>query len=540
MRPQRYHPLVMLFELGRLIKNSAIAAFYLFVLQWQSTSAFVFYGRIIFYFIFGISLMAIIQRWLTKRYELDEHAFQLYKGLLKQTKQSIPYSKVQNHSQHTSFVHRMLHVTSLRFETGISGEDAAVVFKAITKAEAARIIERVTGSGEAQDEQLNASSHQEDAAHEGIHAPARLHGEQAGGRSACNVNLSEVRDKDEEAAPNNISVAQNRSTRTIHFQPTRKDTIKASFTSLSFLVLIPLLVSFYFKLNDMFHVEQEAEGLANQVLSSWWLTIIISLALIALSLAFGMVRTYLLYGKYEISSDDSHIYIVRGVLNESSFSIAKDKVQAVEIKQPLMKRLLGLAEVKLTSAGDLSLEDAKLSSSSLYPYLPVQQAYAMIQEILPAYELSNMMQKLPKASLWSRLARPSWIFIIALGALLYFTPSWFGFHGWWWVLAAVLLISIILTRILDYRNARYVMNQRFIQFRTGSWSTQMFISKREKVIEVKVARNPIQRWLGLATIETTNRSKPIYHASIQDVPLEQAIAFFEWYKGRANEIKLTD
>lgn len=110
--------------------------------------------------------------------------------------------------------------------------------------------------------------------------------------------------------------------------------------------------------------------------------------------------TFLKYGKYEISSDDERIYITKGVIEETSFFIEKHKVQAVEVEQSLLKRLLGLAEVKLTSAGRLDFEGEKLELNSLYPFLPVKRAYEIINEILPDYEVAQEMRQLPKKSLW--------------------------------------------------------------------------------------------------------------------------------------------
>ncbi|MDV2686973.1 PH domain-containing protein, partial [Alkalihalophilus lindianensis] len=103
------------------------------------------------------------------------------------------------------------------------------------------------------------------------------------------------------------------------------------------------------------------------------------------------------------------IYINKGVIDETAFSIAKDKVQAIAIEQSFTKRLFGLAEVKLTSAGSLSLEEDASDINSLYPFLPVRRAYEMVSEILPAYEVTLEMKRLPRKSLWARLLRPSWL-----------------------------------------------------------------------------------------------------------------------------------
>lgn len=488
---KRYHPLLMLFDLWQLIKNTFFIFIFLFVMKAGSDSLIIVWGRYLSLIGFGVGIIYIISKWANHKYKLDHQSFHLYKGIFVKSERTVPFSKIQNVNRRTSLFHRLFHVTSISFETGMEGEDAAVSFKVVSLMEAALI-----------------EAHMDRA-----------------------VNHDFVTDLDSSSFTGD-------SNRTLHFKPTKQDILKASFTSLSFLVLIPLLLSIYSKIEDIFDVEKETEGLFVYLISSWWIAAIIIVILIIASVIFGMVRTFLKYGKYEISSDNDRIYITKGVIDETSFSIAKDRVQAIEIKQSIMKRLLGLAEVKLTSAGSLDLgEEESLEINSLYPFLPVQRAYEMVAEILPAYEVRQQMKRLPMKSFWVRMLRPSWIWIIATAVLIYFKPTILKVEQAWWILSAVLLIIIAALRWLDYLHTQYILNDRFIQLKTGSLTISLFVSKRDKVIEVNVTRTIIQKWLGLATIGTINRSKPVQHNGIEDVPVDFAESFCKWYAGRKREIK---
>lgn len=496
---KRYHPLLILFDLWKLIRNSGFIALFLFVIKAGSDSYFIIYGRLIFLLVFGISLISIVLKWFTHKYVLDDVSFHLYKGVFNKTEQTVPFAKIQNVHRHTSLFHRLFKVTSIHFETGMAGDDAAVKFEVISPAEADRMEAKIAGADrDGRAEHLNGGDLEQ---------------------AACQTAL-----------PRQIS------NRSIHFEPTRKDIIKASFTSLSFLVLIPILGSLYSKIDDIFHVEKQAEGLFKSILSSWWMITIIIIVLAVASTAFGIVRTFLKYGKYQISSDQDRIYISKGVLDETAFSISKERVQAVIISQSLMKRWLGLAEVKLISAGSAGNEE--LGVNSLYPYLPVRRAYEMVSEILPGYEVSQNMLRLPAKSLWMRMLRPSWIWILATAALFYFKPTVWKMEQAWWMLSIALLILVVMSRLLDFFNTRYLLKDHFIQFKTGSLATALFVSKREKVIEVHITRSLFQKWMGLASIETINRAKPVHHASVTDVPLEAARSFYHWYGGRQNDIKV--
>ena len=492
---KRYNPLIIIFDLWSLIKNSFFFVIFLFVLKYGSESAFIKYGRIAFFIFFGITIISIILKWFTHKYKLDDVSFHMYKGLLNKSEQTIPFSKIQNVQRRTSFLHRLLGVTSITFETGISQADTSVKFEALSRKEADEIEEwasNSTHSGPGDIDIIPAEEHQ--------------------------------------VAPNLA--------RTIHFIPTKKDILKASFTSLSFLVLIPILLSIYFKATEIFKVEDKVEGFFASLMSTWWIVTIIVIVLVLVSISVGILRTFLKYGKYEISSDDSRVYIAKGVLDESTFSILKNRVQAIEIIQSPMKRLLGLAEVKLISAGGVSFGEDALETNSLYPFLPVKRAYEMIQEVLPSYEVTKTMQKLSKKSFWIRMLKPSWFWIIVTVALFYFKPPIFKIDQAWWMVSAGLLLLIAILRLLDYYNTRYILNGKFIQFKTGSLETSVFVSKRNKIVEVNVSRTKLQKLLGLASIGTINHAKPFHHAGVNDIPIEMANTFYTWYSCRVDDVEL--
>ncbi|GIN12665.1 hypothetical protein J26TS2_25320 [Shouchella clausii] len=499
-KAKRYSPYTMLFHLINLVRNAFFFVIYLYVVMAGSESAFIKYGRMAFLIIVGLTLFSIIYKWVTHKYKLDDHSFHLYKGLFSKTEQTIPFSKIENINRHTSFLHRVFKRTSIHFEIAMTGENANIKFEVLSKAEAEQMEAHVKRATHEELEDWNQQSHDPN---------------------------------DEEEHPGDLDQE-----RTIHFQPTKRDILKASVTSLSFLVLIPIIGSFYFKINDLFHVEDTAEGLINKLANSWWIVAVIVIVLIVASTIFGLIRTYLKYGKYEIASDANHIYIKRGVIDETAFSISKDKVQAIEMEQSMIKRLLGLAEVKLTSAGGLRSGEDALEKNTLYPFLPVNKAYEMISDMLPSYTITTEMTRLPTKSLWVRILRPSWFWFLATGALFYFKPAIFNIEPSWIIVSATLLVYLLIARLFDFFHTRYAINDQFIQLKKGAFTTSLFVSKREKVIKAKITRNIIQKRLGLASIEITNRGNPVRHSGMDDVPIELAHSFLQWYRGREDDINV--
>lgn len=513
-RSKRYHPLVMLLGIWNLGKNTVYLFFLLFVLKAGSETPWVKYGRLGLLGIVAFSLLYIVWNWLTRRYLLDDTSFRLEQGVFVKAKKVVPFAKIQNINRQRTLFHRIFKVTAIRFELGLDGEDAAVEFKVITYEEADQLEKWVAGVTRAEAEP--------DAAPE----------------AASSVSMSTSMPDSPDAGSTSEEPRSAEPGRRLHFTPTRRDLIQASFTSLSFLVLIPVLFSLYSKAEDFIDLEEKAQGILAVLMSSWWLAGGVIVLLAVVSVAAGIAVTFYKFGKFELSSDEERIYIAKGMVETTAFSIGKDKVQAVEITQSPMKRLLGLAEIRLITAGGDGKEEKE--ASSLYPFLPVQQAYRLISEMLPAYEILPEMRPLPLRSLGISMLKYSWFW--AGAALVLFrlpppVPKWMWFVDWW-MMAVGLFFWTLVWSLLNYRNTAYAIRGQFLQFRTGGLTSRLFISKRDKIIEVKVTRNVLQRWLGLASIHLVNRARPVYHQKLSDVPAVWGRSFYDWYGER--EVRLRE
>ncbi|MGY4690920.1 PH domain-containing protein [Salibacterium sp. K-3] len=491
---KRYHPLVLVFQLKNLIRNMIIIGVYLFVFNAGSDDTFYTYARYIFLGIFGLTALSYVYKWFTHTYKLDTGAFQLYKGLFAKSKRTVPFSKIQNVQHHTSWLHRLLGMTSITFKTNMEDHDDSVTFQAVTPGEADRIEDFVKHQ-EMETEPEEAVSPDDDT---------------------------------EPAAPPQ---------KTVHFQPGTKDHIKASFLSMSFFALIPVIVSLVSNVDstDKFNQVMES-GFVSALLDAWWKIALLAVLFAAAAIIFGAVKTILQYGRYEIAADDERIYITKGFFQTSSFSVQKNRIQAVEYRQPPINRWLGMTEMRLISAGGAGAADGTENITSLYPYMSTARAAALIEELLPAFSYTDTMHPLPRRSLLVRLLRPSWVWLIATGLLVYFQPAPFDFELPWWLFSAILLGLVVTSRLLDFFHTRYAVNNECIQWKKGGWTTFLFITKREKVTEMAFKRGPLQKKTGLSSMETINRAQPVKHTNLDDIPAEWSRQMQGWYSRRGQEI----
>ncbi|MFD2043760.1 PH domain-containing protein [Ornithinibacillus salinisoli] len=501
----RYHPLTIAFRIYQLVKNSFLIGLILFIFRKDSEFWLFKYGRYAFVIFLVLQLLYIVVVWFVEKYEWKDRTFHIHKGIFVKQTSTIPFSRVQNVTRKTTIFHKIFGITSLTFETAMDGEDDAIHFEVITKKHADFLLELVQ--------------------------PGKKNIVQ---KESVTEEVTNI-DVHKEEAPEKQELIQE-TTRTVHFTPKRKDLWKASFTSLSFLAIIPIVAGIFDHMEPLLPEEEQIEGIFQSLLHSKWLLFGIIVLAVFIATAFGFARTFIRYGKYEISSDDTHIYINRGVLDESYFAIEKKKIQGLEIQQTFIKRMFGLAEVKLISSANPNKSEGSVNVNSLYPFLPIQKAYQLIEELLPIYQLHTELQRLPRKSLGVKMLRPSWIWMIATIGLFYFKPNFFQIDQAWWILSLVLLCIIVLHRILDYMHTRYVLTSDQVQWWHGGLNSRMFITKRKNVIEMSYSQNRLQRHFQVASITTMNRSVPAHMETIDDIPLPYALAIENWYLKRHEDV----
>jgi putative membrane protein len=470
-RLKRYHPAIIVVDIVSFFKGILWPFLFLFVFKASSTEIWVTFGRYILFIIAIVSIFSFILKWYFHRYEIIRDSIVVYEGVFIKKQRTVALDRIHNQTSNTTFIHKWFGLTSLTLETGTSGENATFHFPVITEDEKKSIL---------------------------------LHLEQ---KQAAIAEMDGV-------------FLENSPERTIHFRSTRKDLIKASFTSFSFLAIFPIATAIYFNLDDFFQIEKTAKNALDYLLGNEWILMIILAIALALSVVIGFIQTSIKYGNYIISDDMERIYIDKGVGNLISFSIQKHKVQAIIVEQSILKRLLGLASIKLISAGGSKEKDEE--TSSLYPFMPKQEAYRLLQKILPSYLIEEQMKRFPIKVLWLKLLHPYYTTIVVLVGLGIFKREWL------WMSVIVFGLSVLF-RYLDYWFTSYIRHGNTVQIRKGGLTNETFVTHRERIQQITVKHSWLQRKFGVATLIFTNKSKPLHVSELYGVSNEEASSFYTCY-----------
>src|SRR5690625_1296584 len=273
----RMHPMNIISSIIKLFKDYIVFILLLFVFNFRDVSFFIIVGRAVLLTFIIVRLILIVIEWSKTTYEIKNGTIQIKHGVFQRKQNSIPLQEIQNITWRTPFYYRWFGITSLRLETSTTSDTATVQLNAI-KIDLAEQIEELA--------------------------------------TQYKTEITEGRDElaEEEANSENINDDSNSShERTVHFIPTKRDVLKASFLSFSFLGLIPIIIVGYTQIEKVIDIDSQVEGAFSFIMSSWVLIVIAIILLITAAVGFGVMQTILKYGKYEITSDNDRSVVRRDI-----------------------------------------------------------------------------------------------------------------------------------------------------------------------------------------------------------------------------------
>lgn len=475
MNKQRQHPLWMIYALALSVKDIILPLILYFIINDGNSSPF---GKIVSILLVVYILYKVLTipfQWKNNTYLFTDKHIEVNTGRLIAHKRYVQLDKVQSYQEHTSFFHRLFHLTSLNIILSASSEEA-IRLEAIKKDEAERIIAQLQG-----------------------HTMKNS------------------------AEPDEAEVKKT------YYKMSKREIVLISFTSLYILAVFPILLSIYFKMDEIFSLQAYTNYLLHLFQNT---PIFIAIGLIGL-LVFGIIAgyfiSYIRFGNYTVAADERHIYIQKGVFSKTAYTIDRHKINAVRMEKPFSKRMFNLATFRFVTLGDL-LDETKLETDVLFPYINEKRGKKLLEEILPSFPLQSEKKSLPKAALFVKLIQPNYTLIILTFLIFYFWPEM-------WMLPAGSFIYLVIYRTVYFTSVKYIQREHWLEISTGVFTRKTFLTSHEKIDQLRMSQSYLQKKLGLASITITTRGKPIFQIDLQDILISDAQYIFHWYTNQAYQLQ---
>ena len=283
----------------------------------------------------------------------------------------------------------------------------------------------------------------------------------------------------------------------------------------------------------------------------------------------GLVGIAISYGGFSARRRGTRIEVERGLIQRVFSGIDIERVQSVEIRQTLVRRMMGYCEVSLgrigTSGdkGGSNNSGAEVRGLVVHPFVKLDRVDELLAGLAP--ELAErprveQLYQLPPVALRRSVLRRCvwfngalWTILLGLAGWILFSfvfrwgdtllsTSWareslsqlFGIVG-----VLVLIVFVVVTAlrgagaVLWARHSGYAFSPDFIALYNDGLSTRYVAVPRKKIQSGNTRSNPFQRRLELTSLYvTTAAGTSSTSVRLLDVPEEVGEGYLDWLKPR--------
>lgn len=218
------------------------------------------------------------------------------------------------------------------------------------------------------------------------------------------------------------------------------------------------------------------------------LIIISVVGILAVSWLFSFVSTIIAYYDFEVEVRESELLITKGLFERTQLTIPFNRIQAVQVKEELMRQPFGYVSLVIESAG---YGDSQGNSATLFPLIKKGKMYSFLEEVLPEYnyKINGDHTRVPQRALRRYLFRILW-WTLPVVLLLWATIP-YGGYAWF------LLIPAMALGYQQYRDAGIRSENETLILSSRLLSKKTAIVKKYRTQATLLKQNPFQRRLNL-------------------------------------------
>lgn len=254
---------------------------------------------------------------------------------------------------------------------------------------------------------------------------------------------------------------------------------------------------------------------AGHILAGGWITVI-ALALILAWLLSAVLYT-IKYAGFTVERVGKQIAVTCGLLERKQMFFSPQRVQAVTVKEGLLRQPFGFSEVKLhvlTSESEKNL--------MLHPMIPMKEVGALLKRIVPQYNADTVDTPPPPRSLWLYMRLEAFLSIAVSAACIWY----FKMPGLW----SLLLVPVsLLWAILTHKDAGIHLQGKQLTIRNRRVSRTTKYIRRPQVISLKVSGTSMQRRKNLLSFEV-NLISSQYDGKMFCLEQSAVERIWNWYR----------
>lgn len=492
--------------------------------------------------IVALSVVSSVITWRTRTWELTDAGIMLRSGLVTSRQLQVPYEHIHTVNMSSNLVERVLGLMTLDLDTGAASSEG----------EATRIRGLQAGIAEALREEL-------------FRRKAAVLADQ--GLDARTADADASAEADDEASPTapapSPDACYTLTTAQLVFAALTEARVVAQ--AVAFLILIVQGINLLQE-SELVNLSDVAGDIAvlPVALLIGVAALLLALALIA-GFAISFVMSLIGYAGYRAERAAGCISVERGLLSRTSHTVALERIQSINIRQGLIRQLIGYAEVRASVVGAIGSSDETSTADGvvLHPFIRVTEVEAFLASIAPDFSAAETVEtgrvcfdssseeleeiglvRLPRAAarrLAFRTAMKSLALAVALaGVGVFLARVLLAGESWSMVRLAVgallvvmgvaVVARMMLSAVLRYRDSRIGHDRTRFVMVVGGVKRRTEVVLRARLQHATASASPFQRRVQVATFMT--RTAATGDLALRDVSAADADALLAWIRPR--------
>jgi putative membrane protein len=287
-------------------------------------------------------------------------------------------------------------------------------------------------------------------------------------------------------------------------------------------VVISAVFAFVFQFEEIIPYEKVFTGLEGFIANGMIFVSILIFIVFLMAWLIALIGSMLKYAGFTLIKSEKELIVTRGLLEKRQMTIPLNRIQAIQIRENLLRQPFGLATVYIESAGG-SIEDNESARLMILPIVKKTRIAGLLKPHLPQYELQPGFFKAPKRALNRYLWRGFlWILPFVAVPLLFFRP--------WGYFSLVLLILALGWSHLKYRDAGWDISSQQLALRYRGIVRTTVIMRRNRIQSLSMKESYFQKKRSLATIEAAAMSGAGgTGGTVRDLDRKEVYAIYKWY-----------
>lgn len=472
--PKRLHPIAILFNLFKTIKDLIFPIVFFTVLPGQNFEIPDYIRWLIFIGICLIVIAIAVVSWLRFTYRVEAGELKIESGVFVRKNRYIRFERIHSVDVSEGIIQRLFGLVKVNIETA-GGSQAEAVLSAIRKEEA----ERLNG-----------------------------------------YLLEAKRNKDfTELEINEKQI--DRVNPPILYKQTFLELFLMSATSGAVGVVLSGMAAFVSQFDEIIPFER-LFGQSKVLEQGMFILICLAIAGIILVYVAAILSMMLKYAHFMVEKKADELVISRGLLEKRQLTIPLKKIQGIRILENVVRQPLGYATVYLEYAGG-SLREKESLTIMLFPLIRKKHLQEKLELLIPNYESNLTLNPLPSRAYPRYMFRQCILCIPVVIACIYFLAPW-GYSS------LVLLPLGVGWAYLRYRAAGWNITGSQLTIRSRFISKQTLLIHKNKIQSIESRTSWMQNRKQLVTISALIKSGIAFReGKVIDVDAKDFVTIQDWF-----------